>query len=1415
MNSNKLCIVACFTILTCVSHANEVIRNVQFNMKIVGNWTVLNFTCLLYRRPIGDAVLIQINSSTVDVIRYKNNTCYDRDKECQNDTCFCSDDGHTFKIVYWYKKPKASRSYNFGIETLLNDSKANIVTVTLSRFYNGQGFEKLQIVKETSRYNFMETIDQTDNSLKNECSKLQTNSLALSATNGKNVWIALPTSMLIVFYLLCICLYHAFDLWRNRKYYRLKSLDSSGETNSVFKATDFVSITIVSTAVDIRNVDNKLLENSFLESCSEDMPMLHQKSKMRSQSNNSKGEICLSFIPGSSNEEEQMRYNALDEQLLSTCILGQMVHGIRSNVIPKKICGALQSASVPTMGLELMYSDCIGQWMYPTQCHYDKKEERIKPRVNIRYLTDGQEPPVGIDCTWKDVVSYEAEEEYENYWLLEEEGYHHFEGPVIIAGEQDNDKTIVARFLVGKGPTKNRISTGGIDVCNGLFYIDHKTEEWLYGKQDFTLSEIAISRSIRQEDNASTQLKENVNKAHLDKFSPGRLTYFVMATDIGGSEGCSSYASFVTAAQYLTYSVPVNNDAIQMSSVTDEEEHSGTRPFSINTNDYDESKTMKNKHSTYNENGNQTLPEGNIVKLNTLIEPSPVLTTQSTETKHRREYTLITPGKVFLESTTERLNKKMAADVDLYVSKTDEVLFSDADGSRNFNERCPFEQYLPGKNEHTTTRDNLTFRINTNVTFCKESGQGFPEIMIGLTHKDNVKAVEIQSGRMHSYHEKLLFGRSLFSHLDIKGRFVVNQNNKRDREMANSRKNIIEQAIDQPPWDRKVNTCFIPCELESDTHLYRNVRLITTEHRMNMINCDQSVKTLTENELQVFLNLQHSLGRILYFEEAKLNQHISIAQTHSMDALNTNVNDMRYCKDDRLSQASGDLMSQKGVIGKCIIINNYKFENDFLERKGSDIDADELLNTFRQLNYKIESHEDISSHQIIEVIDTLSQQDHSRYSSVVICILSHGGLRSVYGVDEFPVPVRNLTEKFTGSNCKSLAGKPKLFVVQACRGGKEQVVKRREGTRPVARARNDVIRVETDEDETVEDVIPDGGDFLLAFCTALGCSSYRYPEKGSYFIQTLCEQIQNYCMRVVPSIQEHPLLLGAQQEQLLPGIQTSVRGVGNQIPTEPSPFNRTETSREVSVNYLVHLPRPNEGTRTHDATTVLLLGAAGSGKSTLINAMMTNIAGVSYNDDCRFSFITKNLEDNQRPDKQFWSQTSAVIVYRIQTMKCLDTSYLNIIDTPGFGDSRNNFDKRITYQIKELFKKTIKHPDVIVLPLSTTRLTNAHQHVLSSILKMFSHDRFRFNNVKLYSAFSSFNDQLTNTEFRKGRTTSFSGFFPKIEVTQKTTVKSSKEVKRAEPNLEIQLVALEDKLCQKDQNIVHYKEGNTVKDAFE
>lgn len=53
----------------------------------------------------------------------------------------------------------------------------------------------------------------------------------------------------------------------------------------------------------------------------------------------------------------------------------------------------------------------------------------------------------------------------------------------MLAGEQGTGKTTIARYLIGKGPTKMRKSTDGIGLYTGLSYIDRETDEWLDGRQ--------------------------------------------------------------------------------------------------------------------------------------------------------------------------------------------------------------------------------------------------------------------------------------------------------------------------------------------------------------------------------------------------------------------------------------------------------------------------------------------------------------------------------------------------------------------------------------------------------------------------------------------------------------------------------------------------------------------------------------------------------------------------------------------------------------------------------------------------------------------------------------------------------------------------------------------------------------------
>lgn len=189
---------------------------------------------------------------------------------------------------------------------------------------------------------------------------------------------------------------------------------------------------------------------------------------------------------------------------------------------------------------------------------------------------------------------------------------------------------------------------------------------------------------------------------------------------------------------------------------------------------------------------------------------------------------------------------------------------------------------------------------------------------------------------------------------------------------------------------------------------------------------------------------------------------------------------------------------------------------------------------------------------------------------------------------------------------------------------------------------------------------------------------------------------------------------------------------------------------------------------------------------------------------------------------------------------------VNIIDTPGFNDTRKYFDDRIISQIKELFIRRINHVDaiLIVLPLSAKRLTQGQEHVFSSILPMFGDDikdnifvtfthddsgdehsclsllekadipykgYFRFNNANIFSEFVSLKggDCLNQTIWNT-RNENFSKLFKQLETTRRTTITSSIAVMRARTMLEIQLKALEDVLSVQAQYVFNYKEDMLV-----
>ncbi|OBS66899.1 hypothetical protein A6R68_04559 [Neotoma lepida] len=125
---------------------------------------------------------------------------------------------------------------------------------------------------------------------------------------------------------------------------------------------------------------------------------------------------------------------------------------------------------------------------------------------------------------------------------------------------------------------------------------------------------------------------------------------------------------------------------------------------------------------------------------------------------------------------------------------------------------------------------------------------------------------------------------------------------------------------------------------------------------------------------------------------------------------------------------------------------------------------------------------------------TVSKEDHSRRSSFVCVILSHGDEGIIFGTNG-PIELKKLTSYFRGDYCRSLTGKPKLFIIQACRGTELD------------------CGIETDsgtDDDMACQKIPVEADFLYAYSTAPGYYSWRNSKDGSWFIQSLCAMLKLY-----------------------------------------------------------------------------------------------------------------------------------------------------------------------------------------------------------------------------------------------------------------------------------------------------------------
>ena len=167
---------------------------------------------------------------------------------------------------------------------------------------------------------------------------------------------------------------------------------------------------------------------------------------------------------------------------------------------------------------------------------------------------------------------------------------------------------------------------------------------------------------------------------------------------------------------------------------------------------------------------------------------------------------------------------------------------------------------------------------------------------------------------------------------------------------------------------------------------------------------------------------------------------------------------------------------------------------------------------------------------------------------------------------------------------------------------------------------------------------------------------------------------------------------------------------------DPSPAERS--FRYQVKDYVYVRPKGVSALKdTQTTLTVLLLGETGSGKSTLVNAIVNHALGVGYDDNFRYRVVKDSKE---RDEAQ--SQTRDVGVYKVWCDAIQRT--IRIVDTPGFGDTGGmQQDEENTVLIKNAIEREREiHAVCFVAAATRPRLTHTQQYVISRVLGSFGRD---------------------------------------------------------------------------------------------
>jgi hypothetical protein len=157
----------------------------------------------------------------------------------------------------------------------------------------------------------------------------------------------------------------------------------------------------------------------------------------------------------------------------------------------------------------------------------------------------------------------------------------------------------------------------------------------------------------------------------------------------------------------------------------------------------------------------------------------------------------------------------------------------------------------------------------------------------------------------HEQHKRIIFD-------DI---FFINGKDKNDPEIDRLKTRLVEVAFRQKSWGKRMPMAWVPLDLQLSEMRSDNTTLISKED-LTALNRSNEDLALTDTQIEHFLKAQHSLGKILYFDQHGLEKFIIVQPQSLVNILRSFITDEHFWPDDESLRDILRAMINTGEIAK-------------------------------------------------------------------------------------------------------------------------------------------------------------------------------------------------------------------------------------------------------------------------------------------------------------------------------------------------------------------------------------------------------------------------------------------------------------------------------------------------------------------